>query len=317
MTTPADRVAIIGAGIAGLTCALDLQAAGHAVTVFDKARGPGGRLATRRAEDGTFDHGAQFFRAWDAGFKAAVAEWMQAGVVAEWTGRIEGIPPDAPFLVGAPRMSALTRYLSGGLDDLFVGTRVGNVNRVDDGWHLIDTEGNPLGTWPTVVVATPAPQAVPLLAGAPKLAEAAAGIEFDPCWTVLLTFDQPLSADFDAKPITDGPLGWIARNSSKPGRTGPERWVLHGSPSWSRQHLEKSPINITRWLTEAFAELVPHPEPVASQAHRWRYARVTRPLGDDCAWDEALRIGFCGDGCIGARVEAAWLSGKAMAARIG
>lgn len=314
---PADRVAIIGAGMAGLTCALELQAAGHAVTVFDKARGPGGRMASRRVDGGSFDHGAQFFRAWDPAFQAAVTGWRAEGVVAEWPGRIEGIPPDAPFFVGVPRMSALTRALGDRLRDLRLGVQVAHVRRTGDGWHLVDFDGTPLGTWRTLVVATPAPQAVPLLADAPQLAAAAARVAFDPCWTVLLTFAAPLSAAFDAQPFGDGPLGWIARNSSKPGRGSTERWILHGHPRWSQAHLEAPASEVITALRAAFAAVVPHPEPIDARAHRWRYARVTRPLDEVCVWDDVARIGLCGDGCIGARVEAAWLSGKALAARIG
>ncbi|TGN44114.1 FAD-dependent oxidoreductase, partial [Paracoccus liaowanqingii] len=65
------RVAIIGAGLAGLTCAGRLAQAGLSVTLFDKGRGPGGRLATRRADDGLrFDHGALWLAARDPGFAA-------------------------------------------------------------------------------------------------------------------------------------------------------------------------------------------------------------------------------------------------------
>lgn len=309
----ASGVAIIGAGMAGLTCARALQDAGVPVTVFDKARGPGGRMSARRAPGGTFDHGAQFFRAHDPAFAAAVEGWRTAGYVAEWTGRIEGIPPTAPFFVGVPRMSALTRGLSTAIDDLFVGTRIANARRVKGGWHLIDADGQARGAWQTLVVATPAPQAVPLLAEAPALADAAASIEFDPCWAVMLEFAAPLAVPFDARAIPDGPLGWIARNASKPGRGDTERWVLHGTPRWSRVHLEKQPATIITALRAAF---VPHPEPVAASAHRWRYARVATPLGEACRYDAAAQIGFCGDGCLGARVEAAWSSGRAMAQRI-
>jgi predicted NAD/FAD-dependent oxidoreductase len=51
-------------------------------------------------------------------------------------------------------------------------------------------------------------------------------------------------------------------------------------------------------------------------AHRWRYARVDRPLGEEAWWDAARRIGACGDWCLDARVEAAFLSGRALAGRM-
>ena len=82
------RVAVIGAGLAGLICAERLIRQGWPVTVFDKGRGPGGRMATRRADDLRFDHGAQYFTARDQRFRDRVDAWVHDGVVALWNGRI-------------------------------------------------------------------------------------------------------------------------------------------------------------------------------------------------------------------------------------
>ena len=54
------KIAIIGAGIAGLACARNLAQAGVQAVVFDKGRGIGGRVATRRAGNLRFDHGAPY-----------------------------------------------------------------------------------------------------------------------------------------------------------------------------------------------------------------------------------------------------------------
>jgi len=58
---PPQHIAVVGAGMAGITCARTLQQAGHQVTVFEKSRGLGGRMATRDSAFGSFDHGAQYF----------------------------------------------------------------------------------------------------------------------------------------------------------------------------------------------------------------------------------------------------------------
>jgi predicted NAD/FAD-dependent oxidoreductase len=209
-------------------------------------------------------------------------------------------------------MSALTRHLSTDLDAHWQ-TRVGRIERAPGGWVLHDTDGQSLGHWQQVIVATPAPQAVPLLKQAPNLAAFAASAEILPCWALMLGFDAPLTADFDACAVDTGPLSWIARNSSKPGRDAAESWVVHAGPEWSAAHLEEPPAAIIPQLREAFAQHVPHPEPVVQMAHRWRYARVAVPGGAPCRYNRANGIGVCGDWCLGPRVEAAWLSGEAMA----
>ena len=104
------RIAIIGAGMAGLSCGLRLRDGGHEISVFDKGRGPGGRMSTRRIEHGNetfqFDHGAQYFTARDPAFVARVAEWDCGGHVARWPAAKE----DA--WVGTPQMSARVRAMS-------------------------------------------------------------------------------------------------------------------------------------------------------------------------------------------------------------
>ena len=54
---------VVGAGMAGLTAAGKLTEQGVNVVVLEKARGVGGRLATRRIDAGVCDHGAQLFEA--------------------------------------------------------------------------------------------------------------------------------------------------------------------------------------------------------------------------------------------------------------
>ena len=72
-----DRYAVVGAGLAGLAAARALVAADRAVDLFEKSRGTGGRVATRRALGTTFDHGAQYFTVRDSGFSAALARpWL-------------------------------------------------------------------------------------------------------------------------------------------------------------------------------------------------------------------------------------------------
>lgn len=44
------RIGAIGAGMAGLSCAQALRRQGHAVVLFDKGRGPGGRMSSRRID---------------------------------------------------------------------------------------------------------------------------------------------------------------------------------------------------------------------------------------------------------------------------
>lgn len=318
------HVAVIGAGMAGLTCARTLRDHGLQVTVFEKSRGPGGRMSTRRVDEYRFDHGAQYFTARDPRFAREVASWSTDGVVAPWAARIavidDGVQParnDDTRYVGAPRMSALTRHLARDVE-IRAGVRVAEVKREAATWDLYDDNRVWLGAYDLLVVAVPAPQAVPLLARAPALAEAVRVAEMAPCWAAMLRFDRPLKLEYDAAFNRRGALAWLARDASKPGRpVEHETWVVHAASGWSQEHLEADADEVARLLSEELARVTGSTAAVSwSAAHRWRYARVVQPIGGNCLFDAESRLGVCGDYFRGSRIEDGFLSGQAMAGRI-
>ena len=319
------EVAVVGAGMSGLTCARDLADHGHRVRVFDKARGVGGRMSTRRRGELRFDHGAQYFTARDPRFTRWVDSWRHDGLVAKWEGRVEVLGDDAgrgrregpERFVGVPGMNAVCRHVAADLD-VTCETRVGRLERAGARWRLSSTADRELGRFDAVVVSAPAPQTAELLAAAaPELSARAAEVEMTPCWAVMAAFDRPLDLGFDAAFVHGSPLRWAARNSSKPGRPRDEAWVLHASPDWSNRNLERPPEEVARELLAALGAAVGAPleSPALLEAHRWLFA-LPEPLADSCLFDAGLRLAACGDWCAGPRVEGAFLSGSAAAGRL-
>ncbi|MBU1352621.1 MAG: NAD(P)-binding protein [Gammaproteobacteria bacterium] len=325
-------IAVVGAGLAGLSCAQALLQAGHTVHVFDKARGPSGRMSTRRADDehGPWqcDHGAQYFTARDHAFRAEVARWQQAGVAALWNARLASFDgsawttPQTPLerFVGTPRMTSPAAWLVKNLGEHALAqwqTTVQGLERAEGGWVVTSAEhGVHSQRYDAVLLAVPAPQAVPLLAPlAPSGATVASSVRMRGSWAVMLRYARPVVMPWDAAFINAGPLRWVARDSSKPGRTGAETWLLHASPEWSEAHIEDGPEYVIAALLAALAELG-GPAPLAATAHRWRYADNEAPLALGSWWDASLRVGLCGDWLNGGKVEGAWLSGRALAAQV-
>ncbi|MEM9493509.1 MAG: FAD-dependent oxidoreductase, partial [Myxococcota bacterium] len=301
--------------MSGLSAARALAHVFDSVCLFDKARGPGGRMSSRRADEYSFDMGAQYFTARDPRFREQVGDWQRAGVVARWDGRIataEGgrvttSPDETERFVGTPRMSAVTRYLADGLDIRYQ-TRISAITPVGGAGSQLrlsaeepsgqaEGSGSDLGLFDAVIVTTPPVQAAPLIARSALLAEAAAAVRMAPCWAVLAAFAQPLDIAADGLFVRNSALSWAARDSSKPGRSAVESWVLHGSPQWSRQHLEAPREQVIGELLAALASATgatvaaPH----FVQAHRWRYSIAEEPLQRGAAWDSQLRLGLCGD----------------------
>ncbi|UZK70865.1 FAD-dependent oxidoreductase [Sphingomonas sp. S1-29] len=306
-------VAIIGAGIAGLACADQLAAAGHRVALFDKGRGPGGRMSTRRVDhEGAtyrFDHGAQYFTARDPDFAAQVALWEAAGIAARWPAAGD----DA--WVGTPGMNAPVRAMADA-HPVEWGARIEALTRTPAGWQL---DARP-ELYAAVVVAVPAEQVAALVAPhAPDLAEAATATASEPCWTLMAAFDRRVAvADDVIRGATGEALGWAARDGAKPGRAGGETWVVQAGSAWSAEHLEETADAIVPHLLAALAARAEAPLPPTphAAAHRWRYARTTG-CGAGPAWRADIGLGLCGDWREGPRVEAAWASGRKLARMIG
>ncbi|WP_432695781.1 NAD(P)/FAD-dependent oxidoreductase [Marinobacterium sp. YM272] len=312
------QIAIIGSGIAGMRLGELLTGAGIAVTVFEKSRGTGGRLASTRLAEGSADLGTAMIEPGCAEFEA----WLKAQGAREWS------PAGADFnleagsapqgWVGFPRSSSLTRTLAESVE-LTTDTRVGVVWPDRDGVLLRDSEGEPLGYYDAVVVATPAPQAAPLLDAVQRFRVRADEVEVHPVWSLLISLpDRPARlAAVDWLQGEHPLLQRVVRDSSKPGRDG-ENWVIQASQEWSRAHRDESPDQVADKLLGALSEVCGEPlHPSFLRAHRWAYARAAVGLGKELSlWDEHLCIGACGDWLCGGDVEGAWRSANDLAARI-
>ncbi len=311
---PDTTIAIVGAGMAGLACATRLVASGFTVTLFDKGRGPGGRMSTRRVEtrlgEAAFDHGAQYFTARHPAFIEQVRAWAELGIVGLWPAA------GADAWVGVPAMNAPVRLMAEACG-VHWSSRIDALERHQDGWKLRGAAPQQL-RFDAVVIAVPAEQAGALFRAFDSgIAARADAAKAAPCWTVMAAFGDSIATAPDAL-RGQGPLAWAARNSAKPGRHGPEAWVLQATPEWSLRHIEDAAEDVVQVLLDCFsaeidAEL---PKPVEAAAHRWRYARYGSAEGDSVPWNAELGVGACGDWLLGPRVECAWLSGVRLAEAI-
>lgn len=318
------HVAVLGAGVAGASAAHALAGHGFKVSVYDKGRIPGGRAATRARASDHYDHGAQYFTARDPAFVQQVQSWVDCGVVALWQPRLLAIgaqserstPGGEARWVGLPGMNCLASNLLEGLD-VRCGLRVERAQRDGSGWWLEFADAAPAGPFGALLCTLPAPQAADLLADEP-LGLLAGEVEFAPCWALMTEFARPLPVDFDAAFVNRGPLSWVARDASKPGRPAGERWLIHAGTPFSRAHLEADGKHVAGLLLDAFFAAIACPAqvPVKSATHRWRYALADPPLHVGALVDARRRLALGGDWCQGSRIEGAWLSGQALARQV-
>ena len=339
-------IAVIGAGMAGITAARTLVQAGHRVSVFEKSHGAGGRMSTRSSAYGSFDHGAQYFTIRDPRFKQAITEvpgtrdicrpWSANAVrVLDPLGRVieAPLPLREPHFVATPGMNALIRHWAQPLQSaghLHVQAQVQFLKRQTGKrgqWELVCSDGNTHGGFDSVVLAMPHVQADHLLrqSGGPAAGfsglPAMAQVQVAPCWTLMLAFplaSQPglshLGPQWNAARSTHHRVAWVCRESSKPGRSSTERWTVQASAEWSEEHVNDDGERVAAKLLKAFAELTGiRAEPGFVQTHLWRYAKTRQPLGMTHVWDASLQLGVCGDWLLGHRVEDAFVSGLSLA----
>jgi predicted NAD/FAD-dependent oxidoreductase len=314
------KIAIVGAGMTGLAAARSLSARGARVVLFDKGRGVGGRCASRGRDLGGFDHGAQRLFARSERFQGIVEGWAADGRV---------LPTHEPGehargWLPTPAMNALPSSLATGLE-VRASLRVQSLVRRDRSWWLGLEGREPAGPFDTVLVTAPAPQSRTLLAPHGVFVTALGAVAYDPCWALTLACDAgSVGALPDAifLSVDDPALALVAREGRKPGRA-PDgalvRLVVHGSADFSRRSLEAGDDEVSASLLAALRRC-PGLDGLRvrfSHAHRWRFAHVSRALGEPFLFDRTRGLGVAGDGLLGPSIEAAWTSGEAAAEEIG
>ncbi len=328
------RIAIIGAGISGLFAARTLMDHGMEVVVFEKSRGVGGRMATRRTpSQQKFDHGAQYFTARDERFVRYVRSWQTQGIVANWpdsnqgdnsqvavikNGTIESYSKSEQRFVGTPGMNSIGKHLANGLN-IHLKTQVESITQTNDQLTLKDSSQHSLGNFDRLIISAPAAQTAELLSEFPTIGEPISQITMNPCWAVMAEFPNPLNAPWAAAFVHNSSISWVARNQTKPGRqSSHEHLVIHANPQWSTTHWDEDPEQIEAillnelWQATSIAPQIP----TISIAHRWKYAIPVNPSAIESYFDADAGIAACGDWANGSRVEGAFLSGMSAAGRI-
>ena len=316
---------VVGAGISGLLAARALQREGWDVTVLDKGRGVGGRMATRRVGEGTFDHGAQFFTVRGERFAGLVEGWLESGVAAEWTrgfADAEGRPNEDghPRYRGTEGMTSIPKYISRGLD-VRTEERALRVDDGDDGWEVVCESGLRVAG-DALVLGAPVPQALDLTSsgsytlpdGARRQLEA---VSYDPCVALMALLEGPTSVpEPGGMQIKGEPLDWIGDNKRK-GISEAPCITVHAGPDWSRSHFEDGESEVVDSMISLAGDRLGAdlaPAVVETSLARWRYSWVTNPHPEPClVASETPPLLFCGDAFGQPKVEGAALSGLAAA----
>ena len=295
-------VAIVGAGLAGVTAARALAARGFAVTLFDKSPRAGGRMATRRLEvpglgSATFDHGCP---------------------------RWDGDPPAAlglePWFNGAYRspggMRAAVERLVTGLPpavEVRLNDRVDYFNWDTDAWVVASEREVIRASW--LVLTPPLPQTLELLGrrDAATLPTGLVGISYSRCVTLLAagrgaTRLPPCGGIwFDTEPLRA-----VVDNQTKGVSAVGPAVTIHAAPAASLTLWDESDEVVTARLLEWARPWVEFDAPT-THVHRWRYNRPLTTWPEPCYADPGRRLVLAGDAFGGPSLDGVYRSGLAAA----
>jgi renalase len=308
------KAGIVGAGIAGASCAGALSAAGWDVDVFDKGRGAGGRLASRRLGSGWATLGAPFISAWNAPFREQAEEWAKKGWVAPLKGDILQGRADT----GWTHTQLKGHYLPTIETSEMVGHVMGQAKLHLES-HVIAVQpqaivledGSMADGYDQVICAVPGPQAIPLLDPLSPLREQLAGVRYRPVWAFLMRCEGGPEADIIK--FDDNLLDMAVRQTT----ADPDLWLVHSSYEFAESHVEASEIEARTRAAAALMGLLGLSRPVEVEAsHMWLYARSENSVGGYWLRDDESRVILIGDGISGAGVERAWESGVQLAQAI-
>jgi len=337
------RIAIVGAGLAGLAAALRLTEAGEEVIVFEKSRGLSGRAATRSKEGCRYDFGANYFKVGCNEVAKLVFETLPTDGLTRIVGDILSFDRDGVISPADPERNAGARWTyRDGISTLGKriaarggfhienGVRVTRLEQAGGTWQLEDGTGRSLGDFDRVLLTPPAPQTADLLEASDFPSSVRPGViaglrraEYWRQFSVVLGFPGEISLPGNAYALInedrDHDLAWVGLENRKADRVPPGQslFVVQLSPLWSERHYEDPPASIVSFATERLRSLLNEdlPEPFWSDVQRWRYAHP-RTAADVPALREGAALGlfFAGDCLVGrGRVEEAIRTGFAAA----
>ena len=320
------KIAIIGAGISGLILANRLSKVAD-VSVFEKSRGIGGRMTTRRAGDHHFDHGAQFFTAKSDVFKEFCEEVEQQGIIESWNPNyalIKGeevilkgkLSDEKKHFVAKPQMNSLCKYLARNLN-VKLNQKIESVQLHDKKW-LLKCGDEEFGDFDYLILAIPSHQAVDLVPESFKYFDLISKVKMLGCFSLMIGLKEKPELEFEAASLRESIISWVSLNSSKPERPNEVALLVNSSNQWAETVIEDDLEQVKDQMMCQLAKII-NIEPgniTYNSIHRWKYANADFREGEQSLFDEKLGLGICGDWLISGKVESAFLSGLDLSKKL-
>lgn len=331
-------IGIIGASLSGLVAGEKLAKAGHDVTVIEKSRELGGRLASFDYEGVAMDYGISSVISSDPVFESFLSELKEQDKIKKWARdfaffdgtQLHDINPNRPaksYQVGTNGLSAIPKHLSRWVDvksEEKAGglTYIGSDRSRKKAW-MINLTDISVFECDAVIIATPAVEAYGILQTAQdetptrRIIRHLDEIRYEPCFSLMAVYPKEYMPEWKGIECEDHTLRWIGNESSKAESPSKAAVVIRSSGSFARKYHDTDPEEIKNLLLERASDIAGssliHPE--WSRLHYWKYFEAVNPMDEfflELEMEEAP-LALAGDYLGGVSVQDAYLSGYNLA----
>ena len=316
-------VAIIGAGLSGITVASKIKDK-FEVHVFEKSRGVGGRMSTRKDPPFVFDHGAQFFKIESRCFKYFLSELFTEKIIRPWKfklayyekyslKKIKVIKNSDKFYVGVPNMDTIVKYISKDCN-VILNTKIERIIKEKNKWYLYDQNKKSFGEYDWVILTLPAKQSLELINKKISFYPLIEKIEMMGCFSLMIGMNEAINLDFDAALIEHNDVAWLALNDSKPCRTKKNCLLINSSYEYASKKINSPKETVLKHLLNQANTLLNFKlsNLNMTKIHQWRYVEAKKSPTENYFIDRTKNIAVCGDWFVNSRVEGAFLSANEL-----
>tara|TARA_B100000989_G_scaffold295095_1_gene275418 strand:+ start:811 stop:1794 length:984 start_codon:yes stop_codon:yes gene_type:complete len=320
-------VAIIGAGLSGITLA-NLIKKKFDVKIFEKSRGVGGRMSTRKEPPFIFDHGAQFFKIKTIEFSNFCAELFEQKVIRPWNfnlayfegnnlEKIRVIKKKDKYFVGVPNMNSIVKYLSKNCD-VVLNTKIESVIKRSKKWYLCDQSKRLYGGYDWLILTLPAEQTLELTPKSLSFYSLVESIKMKAVYSVMIGMNESLNLKYDAALIQNKDIAWLAINNSKPCRHCKYSLLVNSSFKYAAKNISVSKEKVLKHLLNVTSRFIKSRLSNSSivKIHKWRYVEAEKSPVQNYYLNQDSQIAVCGDWLINSRVEGAFISASQLSEKI-
>ena len=321
------NVAIIGAGITGVTIANLLQKK-YNLTVFEKSRGVGGRMATRRAEPYQFNHGAQYFKVENKEFKDFVQPLMVNKIIKPLkTNQIEVLNKNVikrtkiynqQYYTAGSKMNSVVKYLINNNFSIKLLCKIEKILKENDNWFIVDSDKVSYGPYDWLFITIPPNQAIEILYNSFKFLDIIKKIKMRSCYSLMLGFDEIKEFDFDTALFLDEDIQWLSISKKILEKKEYYNLLINSSYNFAEQNINGSKDKISNYLIKQVSDILQcklnnykH-----KALHFWKYAMSEKNNNLGSLFDEDLKVIVCGDWCMNGKVEGGFFSAKNAANKL-